>query len=108
MTTVTPFDRQTSADRGNSKNNNSRGTKTFTIIVGIILFLLLGATLLGSLNQNSAASSGDTYVCYEVRTHSMYMNSSEDCGTDRLLTLQDLIGPVGQPGVKGATGAVGP
>ncbi|MEY3696812.1 MAG: hypothetical protein RJA41_462 [Actinomycetota bacterium] len=107
MATVTPFDRQTSADQGNNKNNK-RGSKTFTIIVGIILFLLLGATLLGSLNQNSAASAGETYVCYEIRTHSMYMNSTEDCGTDRLLTLQDLVGPVGDPGEVGALGAVGP
>jgi hypothetical protein len=106
MTTVTPFDRQTSADQGNNKNNK-RGSKTFTIIVGIILFLLLGATLLGALNQNSAASAGDTYVCYEIRTHSMYMNSTEDCGTDRLLTLQDLVGPVGEPGEVGALGAAG-
>jgi len=107
MATVSILDQANSGNQGTSKNDNKRGSKTFTIVVGIILFLLLGATLLGSLNRDSAASSGNTYVCYEDSTNSLYMNSSEDCGSDELLTVNKLMGLPGDPGDTGPQGAAG-
>ncbi len=116
MTIGTPLDRINPVDQDNSKNDNRRGSKTFTIIVGIILFLLLGATLLGSLNRDSAASSSNTFVCYEESSSTLYMNSTEDCGSDELLTVNKLrglpgdsgsIGPQGATGLSGANGKTG-